>query len=365
MTAGRTQSAHFVREAHAIVRDLLPPRLLRYWTDFLITVLVAYAAFAVYISAVWFSWVQGAAFLVCGLAMFRAVVFTHEITHRRTPSFGRFTFAWNVLCGIPFLMPSFMYGNHHSHHTSDAYGTWSDPEYLLHTPGWAVKVTGFLLLPIVYPVLIAVRFLIFAPLVFVSDRIDRFVWKYGSSLYVMNESYRREYEAAAAAPSRWMQEAACAGWAWMLCLFAVTGYIPWAGIGKAYLVFVFWISINQVRTLAAHRYTNAVNTPISHLEQLLDTNTFAHGRLLPELWAPVGLRYHALHHLLPLMPYHSMAEAHARLMRQLPSDSPYHSTVRPGLFAVLKSLLLDRDRPRAPLASAGDSPRSASGSMNV
>ena len=45
--------------------------------------------------------------------------------------------------------------------------------------------------------------------------------------------------------------------------------------------------------------------------------------LLAELWAPVGLRYHALHHLLPSLPYHSLPEAHRRLAAQLGSGSTY------------------------------------------
>ena len=165
------ESARLTREAHRLVRDLMRPRLARYWIDFLVTIVVVYVSFVVYISARSFTLLQTAAFVTCGLAMYRAVVFTHEITHRRGPAFWRFTFVWNLLCGIPFLMPSFMYGNHQGHHTSDAYGTWSDPEYLLHSSGWRLKLSGFLLLPVIYPILIAGRFLFFTPLALASRRV--------------------------------------------------------------------------------------------------------------------------------------------------------------------------------------------------
>jgi fatty acid desaturase len=131
--------------------------------------------------------------------------------------------------------------------------------------------------------------------------------------------------------------------AWSLAGLLATGWLPLAMAGKTYLVFLSWIGLNQLRTLAAHRYGNEPDRSVSYLEQLLDTNTFPRGRWMPELWAPVGLRYHALHHLLPMMPYHSLSEAHARLMSQLPPGSPYHRTVRRGLWPVLTAMLRGRD----------------------
>ena len=56
-----------------------------------------------------------------------------------------------------------------------------------------------------------------------------------------------------------------------------------------YLVVLLWVMVNQVRTLAAHRYATDADRPGSYVDQLLDTNTFPNGTWLPELWAPVGL----------------------------------------------------------------------------
>lgn len=353
-------SARFVRDAHAIVRDLMRPDPRRYWTDFLATIAIAYAGLATYLGAVSASpVVQGLAFVICGLAMYRAMIFTHEITHHRGAAFAVFSWGWNLLCGIPFLMPAFMYGNHHGHHSSEAYGTWSDPEYILHSPDWRFRITVFLLLPLLYPVLIVIRFLLLTPLALISSRANRFIWRHGSSLYVMNESYHREYDAAAGTRSRWVQEVACSAWAWLLTALVLSGHIGATTVARVYLVFLFWMTLNQVRTLAAHRYRNDADAPVSYLDQLLDTNTFPRGGWLPELWAPVGLRYHALHHLLPFMPYHSMGAAHRRLMEQLPGNSPYHQTVRPGLWPVLSALLRDREyatRPARMSATAGGPP---------
>ena len=52
----------------------------------------------------------------------------------------------------------------------------------------------------------------------------------------------------------------------------------------------------------------------------------------------VGLRFHALHHLFPSLPYHNLAKAHRRLMKELPANSPYRLTESPSLTASLAEL---------------------------
>ena len=338
-------SARFVREAHHIVRDLAHEHPVRYFVDFVLTMLVAYAALAVYLIAPAFSLLQAATLVVCSLALYRGVVFTHEIAHRRHGSFVGFTWLWNAFCGVPLFVPSFLYGDHKSHHSNQAYGTWADPEYILRSARWRTRLVVFLLLPMVYPLCAFVRFLLLTPIALLSRRGDRLVWTYASSLFVMNETYRREYDPAARTASRWALELACGAWAWVLAWAVATERLPLTVLFKVYLVTLLWVAINQVRTLVAHRYRNNPEEPVGYVDQLLDTNTFPRGRWLPELWAPVGLRYHALHHLLPMLPYHAMRAAHSRLIRQLPADSPYHRTVRRGLWPTLVEMLRERDCP--------------------
>ena len=64
--------------------------------------------------------------------------------------------------------------------------------------------------------------------------------------------------------------------------------------------------LNQVRTLVAHLWEND-GEPMSVTAQYLDSVNVPPPATLPALWAPVGLRYHALHHLLPGVPYHASA----------------------------------------------------------
>jgi hypothetical protein len=59
--------------------------------------------------------------------------------------------------------------------------------------------------------------------------------------------------------------------------------------------------LNQIRTLVAHLWENEGDA-MTVTGQYLDSVNVPPPALLAPLWAPVGLRYHALHHLLPRCP---------------------------------------------------------------
>jgi fatty acid desaturase len=59
----------------------------------------------------------------------------------------------------------------------------------------------------------------------------------------------------------------------------------------------------------------------------------------------VGLRYHALHHLAPRVPYHNLAEAHRRMARELASNPAYQAAQYSGMGQAIRALL-DRARGR-------------------
>ena len=50
--------------------------------------------------------------------------------HLPEKKFLTFRIAWNLLCGIPFLVPSFTYYPHLDHHRRKMFGTEHDGEYL-------------------------------------------------------------------------------------------------------------------------------------------------------------------------------------------------------------------------------------------
>ena len=75
---------------------------------------------------------------------------------------------------------------------------------------------------------------------------------------------------------------------------------------------------NQLRTYVAHAYAGE-GAPMSKLEQLADTITLGGWPLLTDALAPVGDRFHAIHHLFPFLPYHAFPKAHQRLLEVLPA----------------------------------------------
>ena len=89
--------------------------------------------------------------------------------------------------------------------------------------------------------------------------------------------------------------------------------------------------------LAAHRYDND-GQQLDLLGQLRDSITLGGWPILTALAAPLGLRYHALHHWLPSVPYHSLGVLHRRLLEELPLASPYRRTQRAGILSTVRDL---------------------------
>ena len=317
-----------------LMKDLHEAKPFVYWADFLVTALAGWSAFAMAVMLHPFSpgMFLAAAAAVAGL--YRGLCFMHEISHQSGRVLPDFEEAWNLLIGYPLLMPSFVYvGVHSGHHKLSTYGTSQDPEYLPFARN-SVMTVLFALESLLIPTALWIRFLLLSIIGLVSSSFQRWLVAHFSSL-TMNLAYRREATPelvrsvraqSALVLTMWLGFATLAG----MNLLPWRFFAVWLGVSAAISF------INTLRTLGAHAYESA-GDPMDREGQLRDSIDTP-GARWTELWAPVGLRYHALHHYFPGIPYHNLGKAWRRLSEALPPDAVYHGVRSRGLVWSLGAL---------------------------
>jgi fatty acid desaturase len=334
--SGMADDRALLRTAAELTRDLQRPDPKIYWPDFLGSALVGYGALvgAVMAHSPWVALVCG---VVAVLALYRAMLFIHEVTHLNHAMLPGFHLVWNLVIGVPTMLPSFMYeGIHTQHHTRVKYGTAEDPEYLplaLMKP-WSLPL--FFVAAVFMPIGQLLRFGVVGPLSPLIPPLRRVVIERFSGLQ-MNPLYRRRPPEGAFARQWFWEELGASIVAMAIIAAALTGVLP-LHVLAVYLAVIAGVALlNQARTLVAHRWENE-GDPLTVTAQFLDTTNVPHG-FLPRLWAPVGLRFHALHHLLPSLPYHALPEAHMRIAGALGAESTYAQANYPTLRGLLARLL--------------------------
>ena len=337
-------------EARTIVGEFFNPNPWVYWSDFLASWSIGIACFSlvrfperITSNAAWHVPVMCALFLISALLFYRMALFIHELVHIRANEFTAFRFVWNLLCGIPFLIPSFVYYTHLDHHRRKHYGTKEDGEYI---PLARLPAREFLLYLgqiLVIPPLAIVRFGLLTPLTWFSPRLRDWVHKHASSM-IMDPTYIRPLPTPRVLRTIRLQEVGCMLVIWFIGFRLLFSFglvfdepLHWSFLVQIYLTGTFIIAINALRTLGAHRWTND-GGEMNFVDQMLDSINYPHNPVIGPLWAPVGLRFHALHHIFPTMPYHALPEAHRRLMAKLPVDSPYRRTEARSLTEVIWQL---------------------------
>lgn len=324
-----------LRAAVELTQDLAAARGAIYWPDLLASVALGYGGIAGLIAAD-NAWAAAACAIVAVLALYRAMAFIHELTHLHRDALPGFRTTWNLLVGIPLLSPSFMYeGIHTLHHARTRYGTIGDPEYLplarMHP--WTLPLfalSALLVLPF-----FMIRSGLLVPLGAAIPPLRQLVWSRMSSLAI-NPAFRRARAEGAFARAVAWQEAGATLWAWALA-GSVLAY-GWRPLLIALAVASTAVLLNQIRTLVAHLWENDGGA-ITVTAQYLDSANVPPPGVLACLWAPVGLRYHALHHLLPSLPYHALGEANRRLSVRFGPGSTYAMASYPGLAPLLGRLV--------------------------
>jgi fatty acid desaturase len=204
------------------------------------------------------------------------------------------------------------------------------------------EIAYFWMQVFVLPVVVFLRFLIITPLSFLYPPLRRWALE-RYSFFVINLKYR--HEVPRGSPLFWwaVLEFCCFLRAAGLIGFALAGSVPPERIPLIYSIAVLTLGLNYVRNMVAHHYRSN-GEPMGHVDQLFDSVNLRGMPIVTELFFPLNLRYHALHHLFPSLPYHNLATAHRRLMAELSSDSLYRETVYPGFWSVMRDVVRNAGR---------------------
>ncbi|QPC98252.1 fatty acid desaturase family protein [Qipengyuania soli] len=331
-----------LRAARDLTKDIENHRAAVYWPDMIGSALVGYASLAgaILVDSPPLAILLG---LISSLTLYRALLFIHEISHFRGNPLPGFRTAWNLMVGIPMLMPSFMYENVHTlHHKRTQYGTIEDPEYLplaLMKP-WSLPL--FVLVALLAPVALLFRCAVLLPLGLVIPPIRRLTWERFSALAI-NPDFRRK--AADGEFRAYVLRLELASFIWSWLLIGSVFLWGWRPLLVTLSVVSVTAVLNQLRTLVAHLWENE-GEAMTVTAQFLDSVNVPPPGAIAEIWAPVGLRYHALHHLMPSMPYHSLPEAHRRLVRELGAGSTYDGANHKGMGVLVARIARSTMRPR-------------------
>jgi fatty acid desaturase len=323
--------------AKAQLRDLGKRNPAIYWTDFLLSISFGYLFLILYLGA----W-QGvtlprvACFCAAAILLFRATSFAHEVVHFRPGEMTAFKVGWDLICGIPLFFPSFAYTHHLDHHRCESFGTKHDGEYLPFGVNPVPTIGRFVFINFLWPLLVAIRFTFLTPLSFLYPPFRPWLLTRYSSFGILNVEHRLQVGPDTPLKYWAFLDAACFLRTMLFITLVAIGVYDWKSIAAFALMGTALLLMNIVRTICLHNYLSDGETS-SYIEQFEDSLTLPNA-FPAAILAPVGLRYHALHHLFPHLPYHSLGIAHRRLMSALPEGSEYHRTVRSGIGAIFGQL---------------------------
>lgn len=325
--------------SNILPKEVFEINLKTYCSDIIICVSIGWLAFIVSGKVQLFSWSFFLCFIVATIALYRAMGFIHEICHQqKNKKFKSFVTLWHIFVGIPLLLPSSFYDCHLEHHNYKKYKTEYDPQYPALKGNRFAIIKLVLLDPLLFPLNLIIRLLILSPLSILSPPLRSFLYCKFSSIakrdFVAHFNNKQKELLAK------VEINILIFWS-IVILLIVFKIIPLIYLAIWYfLVAAIW-SLTFFRSLGEHSHDNLIETSLTVEEYLLDSFTYSRGGWQKFMYFPMyipGIRYHALHHLCPAIPYHNLPKAHQFLRENLPEDNLYLQTERLGHWHNIKNL---------------------------
>jgi fatty acid desaturase len=343
----------WIRDARGTMRDsdrdYFVVKPWRYWLDFIFSTMCAYSSAMVFLLVPIFSWTaepwswqQGVAWALAVFWLYRLGSLVHEVCHLQHKEMRVFKVTWNLVVGVMTLAPSPFFTRHHrDHHSRRLYGLPEDPEYVINIcePGNWRSIAKYVGLIAAFPLIVFLRFFL-APLTFITPKVRDWTLRRASSL-TLNSRYERKVTAFDRKAITSV-ELLCWIRATAIPTVVLLGAAPWTRMPMLYFLGLSVFVLNQLRQLADHHFeSNGERTAMS--SHVLDSCNYTGWDPLTWLLFPFAIRYHALHHLFPSLPYHNLAAAHVYLIQNLPADSPYRDLDEPGWWSVARKIFCKKE----------------------
>jgi len=308
---------------------------LKYWCDLSACLVVGWGSLIALYSSDRL-WIKAAFFIIAAFALYRAVVFTHELVHLDKKQLPYFRAFWSLFCGIPLLIPHFLYRDvHRIHHLKGAYNTTKDPEYMFFC-GKKSRIILFYFENLLPPFLLLARFLILPVSILIGGEFRKKICTDASTMGP-KLVFKRPLVTNAAERKYWLyEEIATCLYVWAVILLIIAHKLPASIIAVWGLLIFTILTLNTVRFMGATHLYNGKGNEMSLQEHFKDSVNILNNSILTNLLAPVGQTKHGLHHIVPFVPGLRLSELHQEIVRTLPENMLYKQMNYRSILDVLK-----------------------------
>ena len=322
------------------IRDLFNVNAYIYWCDLLLSVFFAWGLF---ILASVLSFENTIYYyiliLLCAVSFYRAIAFTHELVHVKKGSLPWFHLIWHIFCGMPLLAPHFLYKSIHiSHHSRKDYGKNTDGEYIEFGTESRWLIVLHFAYNLVIPIFSVFRFMILTIVSFSNSKLRLLVME-KMSFMGLRFTFVRKLPREKSDLFKWYcEEFSCWFLTWLVLVLILFEKIPLKLFFQWYFVMIIILTMNSLRSLGATHWYKSTGNDMSFMEQIRDSLSVTSNSVFTHIFCPVGTQYHALHHMFPGIPYHSLGRAYWHLVEKFPEEKILTETSSPSLWDTWKNL---------------------------